>query len=358
MYIKHLELNNYRNHKDLKLDFSKETTLITGNNGSGKTNIIEAINLLSTGKGFKADFDREVISYRGENTTVKGQVMKAPLNKEIYELRIGVMIQKLEDDTNKSSKTVKINGKATKIGALSNNFNTVLFSPLEMNLLVNGPSKRRDFLDNLLSQGDDEYKKNLSDYTKVKRQRNKVLESIRETGAGFAQLKFWNERLIKHGKFLQDKRKEFFEYINDNINAVIQKIDPNMETSVKYLIKPAIEEKLTLYQPREIASATTLIGPHRDDFIFTSKEYGTNQDFSKYASRGQQRTLILGLKLCELNYLEKKLEDKPVLLLDDIFSELDENHRKALEKVICNQQTIITSTESSSLYEKALSIPL
>ncbi len=345
MFIKQLELTNYRNHKNLKLEFSSETTLITGENGSGKTNIIEAINLLSTGKGFKAGFDKEVVNFNEESATVKGQVEKDAKNGEKSDLKIGVMIQKLSVEGNKSSKTAKINGKPVKIGALSNNFNTVLFSPLEMNLLVNGPSQRRDFLDILLSQGDDEYKKNLTDYTKVKRQRNKVLETIRETSTGFAQLKFWNERLIKHGKALQEKRKEFFEYLNENINGIVQKVDPNIETTVKYLINPALEEKLASYQGREIASATTLIGPHRDDFMFTSVEYGQGQDYSKYASRGQQRTLILGLKLCELTYLEKKLGDKPVLLLDDIFSELDGNHQKALEGVIGGQQTVVTSTE-------------
>lgn len=358
MYIKQLELTNYRNHKNLTLEFSDKITLITGENGSGKTNIIEAINLLSTGKGFKAGFDKETIDYQKETATIKGLIIKEAPNEVKTELRIGVMIQKLNEEGNKSSKTVKINGKSTRIGALSNNFNTVLFSPLEMNLLVNGPSQRRAFLDTLLSQGDDEYKRNLSDYIKVRRQRNKVLENIRETGAGYAQLKFWNERLIKRGEAIQAKRKDFFEHLNKNINKVIQKVDPKIETTVKYIINPAIEEKLAFYEPREVAAATTLLGPHRDDFIFTSEKYGQNQDLSKYASRGQQRTLILSLKLCELNYLEKKLVEKPVLLLDDIFSELDENHKNALEKVIFDQQTIITSTEKPNSYKNSPVISL
>ncbi|HDQ15639.1 MAG TPA: DNA replication/repair protein RecF, partial [Bacteroidetes bacterium] len=351
MHIKTLELTNYRNHKNLALDFSKDITLITGENGSGKTNIIEAINLLSTGKGFKSSFDKETICYEEKSATIKGVVIKEAENSEETEVRIGVMIEKTEDITNKSIKTVKINGKPARIGALSDNFNTVLFSPLEMNLLVNGPSQRRDFLDTLLSQGDSEYKKNLSDYTKVRRQRNKVLETIRETQAGYAQLKFWNERLVNYGKDLQKKRNEFFEYLNANINETVQKVDVKIKTQVKYLINPALEEKLENIQEREIAAGTTLIGPHRDDFMFTSVEYGENQDLAKYASRGQQRTLILGLKLCELNYLRERIKDKPVLLLDDIFSELDENHRKAVEELVYSQQTIITSTDKPLEYK-------
>ena len=351
MHIKTLELTNYRNHKNLALDFSKDITLITGENGSGKTNIIEAINLLSTGKGFKSSFDKETICYEEKSSTIKGVITKEAENSEETEVRIGVMIEKTEDITNKSIKTVKINGKPARIGALSDNFNTVLFSPLEMNLLVNGPSQRRDFLDTLLSQGDSEYKKNLSDYTKVRRQRNKVLETIRETQAGYAQLKFWNERLVNYGKDLQKKRNEFFEYLNANINETVQKVDVKIKTQVKYLINPALEEKLENIQEREIAAGTTLIGPHRDDFMFTSVEYGENQDLAKYASRGQQRTLILGLKLCELNYLRERIKDKPVLLLDDIFSELDENHRKAVEELVYSQQTIITSTDKPLEYK-------
>ncbi|MBP8960770.1 DNA replication and repair protein RecF [Patescibacteria group bacterium] len=349
MQITKLELINYRNHKNLSMEFAENTTLIIGGNGSGKTNIIEAINMLSTGKGFKASFDREVINYKEKSSTIKGNITRETNDDTLKkEIKMGILIQKDQDESNKSIKTAKINGKPLKIGNLSNSFNTVLFSPLEMNLLVNGPSKRRDFLDTILFQRDDAYKKDLSNFTKVRRQRNKILETLREKGSGYAQLKFWNEKLIQHGKSLQEKRKQFFEYINDHINDVIKKIDPNIETKVKYLINPALEEKLVLYQQKEIFAGATLVGPHRDDFIFTSKEYGETQDFSKFASRGQQRTLILALKLCELSYLEQRIGEKPVLLLDDIFSELDEKHQMALKNVIGEQQTIITSASENT----------
>lgn len=362
MKINQISLINYRNHKILNLEFSPDSTLILGENGTGKTNILEAINFLATGSGFKSEFDREVITATEISTTVTGQITR--LNQDTgqgeKEIKIGILIQKIGNEGNKSLKTAKINGKSTKIGNLSNNFNTVLFSPLEMNLLVNGPSKRRDFLDNLLSQSNDEYKKELSKYTKVRKQRNKVLETIREIGSGFAQLKFWDEKLIEYGTSLQKKRAEFLNYANKNINSIGQKIDPQLETKIKYLKVDLSEEILKQYQAREIITATSLVGPHRDDFVFTSLEYGENQDFSKFASRGQQRTMILSLKMCELEFLREKLGEDPVLLLDDIFSELDINHQEALKKIIGGQQTILTSTHprNSFKWSKIIQLPL
>lgn len=362
MRINQISLTNYRNHKALDLEFSPNSTLILGENGTGKTNVLEAINFLATGSGFKSEFDREVITATENSATITGQVTRLNQGSEQgeKEIKIGILIQKAGDEGNKSAKTAKINGKPARIGDLSNNFNTVLFSPLEMNLLINGPSKRRDFLDNLLSQSNNEYKKELSKYIKVRRQRNKVLETIREIGSGFAQLKFWDEKLIEYGTYLQEKRKEFLSYTNKNINLIGQKIDPQIETKIKYLEVDLSEEILKQYQPKEIITATSLVGPHRDDFIFTSQEYGENQDFSKYASRGQQRTMILSLKLCELGFLREKLGEDPVLLLDDIFSELDFNHQTALEKIIGEQQTILTSTHPRNSFKwgKIIQLPL
>lgn len=343
MQIKELELKNYRNHETLKLEFASEGKLILGNNGTGKTNIIEAINFLSTGKPFRARYDREVIQHNKGSASIKSIV-----HTREKEAQIGIMIKKSEKYDNASSKKVKVNGKNIKIGTLSQLVNCVLFSPLTMNLLINSPSTRRDFLNDILEQSDPKYKKTLRDYKKARRQKNKILEIIKETGKGESQLDYWSEKVLAFGKKIQEKRTELIDFFNKELNSKLEESKMPLETQVKYDINVINQKRLDNYRSKEIAAGTSLIGPHRDDFEL----YDANEkNLGSYASRGQQRTLILGLKLCELDYLEEKTEQKPILLLDDIFSELDKKHKSTINSLVLKQQTILTATETPKAFE-------
>lgn len=338
MKLKTLELKDYRNHKEKIIHFKPKGLLILGENGSGKTNIIEAIQLLTTGKPFKAGYDREAVAHNKKYTAIKGTIQKRGQEKDI---RIGILIKKSSKYENASSKKVKINGQSKRIGSLAETVNSVLFSPLDMDLLTGSPSNRRSYLNDILEQSDKEYKKAIRDYKKARRQKNKILEIFQETGKGTSQLEYWNEKLLDLGTKIQAARRKLIDYLNENINQKLNQIDLNLQVKVYYDINPISEERLEKYYSKEIAATTSLIGPHRDDFKLMQEEL----DLSRYASRGQQRTLILCLKLCELEYLETSTGEKPILLLDDIFSELDEAHRKVLQELIGKQQTIITATE-------------
>ncbi len=346
MNIKHLELKNYRNHSDLKIDFDQKITLITGLNGSGKTNIIEALHFLSTGKPFRARYDRDVIHHTKNFATIKGLVKKREQEKP-KKIGIGILIKKSPKYENSSSKKVKIDGKSVRISDLSKITNTVLFSPLDMDLLISSPSNRRNFLDNILEQSDSNYKKTTRDYKKARRQKNKILEIIQETGKALSQLEYWNKKVLNRGVEIQEKRKNLIEYFNKNLNLKLKQSDPKLDCFVEYDINKMSKERLQEYEQKEIAARTSLIGPHRDDFLLTAKDRSNKKkiDLGNFSSRGQQRTLILALKLCELDYLENSKGERPILLLDDIFSELDEEHKKTLKSLVLQQQTIITATE-------------
>jgi len=344
MILKQLELTNYRNHLEKTFDFDEKVTLIVGPNGAGKTNILEAIYLLSTGKPFKATYDREAINHSKEIATIKGVI-----KRESKEIRVGMLIEKSQKYENASSKKVKINGKSIRIGAVSQFSNSVLFSPLNMGLLTASPSKRRRFLDDILNQTDENYKKALKGYTKARRQKNKILEMIRGAGRGKTQLGYWNEKMFQLGSEIQEKRKHLIEYFRQNLNDKIEAIDSTLITDVEYNVNPINKERLEVYQKKEVAAGTSLIGPHRDDFLL--RHGNGNRNVGNYASRGEQRTLILGLKICELGYIEGVVKEKPILLLDDIFSELDEKHKSALKEIVAKQQTILTATETPRGFE-------
>lgn len=355
MIIREIQLKNYRNHTDKNFKFTPKISLIVGENGSGKTNIIEAINFASTGRPFKARYDREIISHGKDGAVVKALVKRensSQENGQAKEHKIGILVEKSERYENASSKTVKIDGKGRRIGALSKVFNTVLFSPLDMDLLTGSPSTRRDYMDKVLTQSDPKYGKNLTKYTKARRQRNKILEMVRETRGGYAQLNYWDEKVLSLGQEIQEAREKWVEYINDILNLKVEKIDDRLESKLVYEKSPINRKKLDNYRPREIAAGTSLIGPHREDFTLMHN----GVDLARYASRGQQRTLILVLKLCELEFLEHKVGERPVLLLDDIFSELDEKHKSSLEKVVHSQQTILTATDIPKGFESVLAI--
>jgi len=349
MILKQLELKNYRNHLDRAFSFDKKVTLIIGPNGAGKTNILEAIYLLSTGKPFRAMYDRDVITHSKDSATIKGVIKKE--NKEI---RVGILIEKNQKYKNASIKRIKINGKSVRISTVSQFSNSVLFSPLNMDLLTASPSTRRRFLDDVLTQTEEGYKKALRDYTKARRQKNRILEIVRETGKGESQLDYWNQKMLQVGSEIQGKREHLIKFFSGDLNDKIKTMDLSLTVNIEYNISSLNKKRLEEYHEREIAAGTSLIGPHRDDFSITQE----GRNVGNYASRGQQRTLILCLKICELEYIEKTVKERPILLLDDIFSELDKDHRATLKKIVGRQQTILTATETPVGFEDSPKINL
>jgi len=331
-----IKLTNFRNFRERLFSFSPKTTVIVGPNASGKSNILEALFLLSMGKSFHVQLEEEMIRNGEDIARVKGLVGSSI---ETTKLEVILTRGQIEVGDAKFEKTPRkkllVNGVSRRLIDFTGNFKVVLFGPWDMGLVTNSPSIRRNFLDNVLSQVDREYRRAILSYEKGVRQRNKLLFRIREESLSKSQLIFWNQLLIKNGDYISTKREEFVEYIN-----AAQKISDH-DFSVEYDKSIISEMRLEHYQEEEVAAATTLVGPHRDDFIF--KE--VNKDMSIYGSRGEQRMAVLWIKLAEMGFIELKTREKPTLLLDDIFSELDHEHRDIVMGITKGQQTVITTAD-------------
>lgn len=340
MLIQKFKLTNLRNHKKLEWQLDGKSWIFTGPNGIGKTNILEALHLISTTKSLRARFDREIISHEEDFARVEVTVEEGGETTSME-----LFIQKSETYANASKKTVKIDRTAKSINAFTGILNTVIFIPESMDLITGSPSTRRKYLDSVLFQTDKNYKKASTKYTKIVRQRNKILEDINETGNGYAMLDYWDKELLEQGSYIQNKREDFVDFVEKNINKhAIELTEEKNTFSIKYIKKYISMEKINEYRAREIATKSTLMGPHRDDLEF----YMDGFNVGKFASRGQQRTNILALKLCELDFIESETKTRPVLLLDDIYSELDSKHKQAIDNVIPLQQTLITSAETEA----------
>jgi DNA replication and repair protein RecF len=322
--IQAVKLTDFRNFKSKVLKFSDHITTIVGPNASGKTNILESLFLLSTAKSFKAKLEAEMIRYEQELTKVKGDGLE-------------VMITK--GDNGWPKKKLLVNGVPKRTVDFAGNFKTVLFGPWDMDLVTESPSIRRKFLDNVLSQVDRDYRRSIISYEKGLRQRNRLLFRIREEGVPRSQLLFWNQLLIKNGDYLSIKRQEFIDFVNSEGSPM------GTHYRLEYDRSVISDGRLEQYKEEEVAAATTLVGPHRDDFIF----FEGKRNLASYGSRGEQRMGILWLKMSELNFIEVKTEVRPTLLLDDIFSELDHEHRDIVIELAKKQQTIITTADKHFL---------
>lgn len=351
--IQKIKLSNFRNFKSKHLEFSDKITTIVGPNASGKTNILEALFLLSTGRSFKARVEGETIKYEESITSITG----------ITQLRQGFAGQaRLEakittGENGWPKKRLLVNGVPKRLVDFAGNFKTVLFGPWDMDLVTDSPSLRRKFLDTVLSQTDREYRRSVLSYEKGIRQRNRLLFRIREEGVPRSQLLFWNQLLIKNGDYITKKREELITYVNTT-NTTNKPINTNYQ--LDYDRSVISEGRLEQYAREEISSATTLVGPHRDDMIFkiqnSNNKFQTSKDLAAYGSRGEQRMGVLWLKMAELDFIEEVLKrsdpdtgsdliTRPTLLLDDIFSELDHEHREVVMELAKKQQTIITTTD-------------
>jgi DNA replication and repair protein RecF len=343
--ISEIKLMNFRNFAKKTFKFSKKTTVIVGPNASGKTNILESIFLLSTGKSFRAKKEEEMVSYDAEVTRVVGALTGGEQKTEKLEVVLtrGMVNIGKQRPERVPRKKLLVNGVSRRLFNFAGNLKVVLFGPWDMHIVTEAPSIRRKFMDVVLSQVDREYRRSFLSYEKGLRQRNKLLWQIREEGLPRESLVFWDQLLIKDGNYLSQKRAEFIEFVNDTPDF------NGHDFSLEYDRSAISEARLEEYKEEEIAAATTLVGPHRDDFLFRllnlEKRERKARDLDKFGSRGEQRMGVLWLKLAEMAFIKEATEEKPTLLLDDIFSELDYKHRDIVIGVTENQQTVITTTD-------------
>lgn len=353
MHLPKLQLSNFRNFKDKLFEFSPKTTIVIGPNASGKTNMLESIYLLSTGKSMRASVIEEMVNYDEEIARVKGVIVekeeKKPsgTNLEAVLTRGEITVGDSPEKTEKvAKKRLLVNGQGKRMIDFAGVFRAVLFGPWDMELVTESPSVRRKFLDEVLSQVDREYRRASRSYKKGLRQRNKLLYKIREEGLSRSQLAFWNKLLIKNGDYISQKRAEFIEFANET-----ESLD-HKDFEIEYDKSAISEGRIAQYAKEEVAAATTLVGPHRDDFVFSVRDKGENgsfRDLAKYGSRGEQRMGVLWIKLAELDYIKEGTGEKPTLLLDDIFSELDDRHREIVLGASKGQQTIITTADPHTI---------
>ncbi|MEX2007207.1 MAG: DNA replication and repair protein RecF [Candidatus Levyibacteriota bacterium] len=340
MHLKNLELENFRNHQKASFEFSDKITFIVGPNTSGKTNLLEAITFIATGKSSRGAKDEEVVR--------SGEILaKAKGKTQDTELEVLVILGD-EDTFVRGRRKYLVNGVAKSRLNFSANLAAVIFSPSDLDIITGSPHLRREFLDAVLEQTDRDYRYALSSYVKALRQRNALLDLAQGSGArNEKQFDYWDTLLINTGSVITKKREEFLEFINKAQKDIFDFV-------VTYDKSIISETRLEQYKDAEVASGVTLVGPHRDDFKIDmfDNATGSTKDLKSYGSRGQHRLVILQLKLLQLDFIEKTLGERPLLLLDDIFSELDEGHIKLVSEMIDKQQSIVTTTHEEFINSK------
>lgn len=330
--LKSIFLQNFRSYEKKEFNFQGQTTIVIGPNTSGKTNLIESIYLLSTGKSFRTEKDVQMIKFEEGFARIKAKI-------DDLELEV-VLTNGLFNGQKSQYKKFLVNGVSRRRIDFTGNFPAVLFSPQDLEIIVDSPSLRRSFLDEVLEQVDKSYRLDLISFTKALRQRNALLEIARETGArSERQLEYWDKLIIEHGQNITKKRQEFIDFVNASEKNIF-------DFYINYDKSIISKDRLLQYEQEEIAAGVTLVGPHRDDFsvLMFNKADDSTHDVKFFGSRGQQRLVTLQLKELELSFIEKSLGKRPLFLLDDIFSELDEGHIELVFEMVNLQQTIITTT--------------
>lgn len=330
MLIKSISLTNFRNHNQYYLECNPDTTLILGENGCGKTSVLEAIYILTRGKSFRATdpdiIKREAPFYRIELTYDNGETRVATYN---HQVKTFICFDKKSRRLPKKAKHP-----------------VVLFQPSDLNLVSGSPSRHREYFDHIFSELSEEYSINLSKYEKALHQRNELLKS---DNLSRDALFSWNLLLARYGSNLHKMRQEFIIFINENLNPFYTSIAENHDlvflkhkTELKNITESAYLKFLEQNFEKDHYLGHTSFGIHRDDFEF----FFNANPASGSASRGETRSLILALKFVEAKILEEKLGEKPIILLDDVFSELDNLRRKCLINNFKDHQVILTSVEA------------
>jgi len=334
MFIEKVELKNFRNYDQLSIDFDHGTNILFGDNAQGKTNILESIYLCGTTKSHKGSKDREMIRFDEEESHIRMFV-----NKDGNSYKIDMHLKKYK------SKGIAINSvPIKKASELFGILNLVFFSPEDLNIIKYGPSERRRFLDLELCQLNKLYLLQLMNYNRVLNQRNKLLKDIAFSPGLSDTMDIWDEQLANYGTVIIEERNNFIEELNSIIFDIHKNLTGDKE-EIKIVYEPSVisedfNKSLRDHRERDLRMKLSSVGPHRDDFCILVNGI----DIRKYGSQGQQRTAALSLKLSEIYLVKKIIKDTPILLLDDVLSELDSSRQNYLLRSINDIQTLITCT--------------
>ena len=328
MILKSIELKNFRNYEDLDLKFDSGTNILFGDNAQGKTNILEAAYVSGTTKSHKGSRDKDMIRFGEDESHIRTIV-----EKQGKEYQLDIHLKK------NRSKGIAINKvPIKKASELFGILNMVFFSPEDLNIIKNGPSERRRFLDAEICQLDKIYLSDLTRYNKILMQRNRLLKDMQHQPQLMETLPVWDMQLVEYGKRLIRRRRQFVEELSEIVTGIHRNISGKREELV--LDAEFLEDELNRVREKDRKYAQTSVGPHRDDISFFIR----GVDIRKFGSQGQQRTSALSLKLSEIELVRQTIHDTPVLLLDDVLSELDSNRQNYLLNSIHDIQTMITCT--------------
>lgn len=378
MVLKQLTLTNFRNLPKVDLELAP-VTLLLGKNAQGKSNILESVYFLATTKSPRAERDIQLIKEGEEFCRVEGEVFddgRSTMEGRILKMEDGdieninlqsstlkkpsstvhhlssINLTKLEifmqrrEGVEGVEKRVKVNGVAKRVMDYIGNLAAIHFAPEDLNLVTGSPALRRWHIDLTLAQVDRQYKRVLTEYHQALVARNRILKNIKEGMAKLSELDFWTNSIVESGQVVTEKRRNFFKSLNEEVSP----LGDLGQFRFTYQESEISAFRIKEYLSREVAAATSLIGPHRDDFIFKLE----GRDLAYFGSRGQQRTAVLELKLAELRFIQKTEGVRSVLLLDDVFSELDEAHREYIVEVVAGEQVILSAVEKSQVPDKLL----
>lgn len=336
MHLSNLILENFRSYGHQDLTFGPKINLILGANGAGKTNILESIYFLSCGKSFRSSSLSQLINWQSSFTSVRGVLDDTKLEAQLIKdpTKISLSRKFLIDQVVKT--------RPKYLGVLK----TVVFEPEDIRLVTGSPGRRRDYLDSVFSSTEWRYAQSLSQYHRALKHRNELLDQIREGKSQRSELFYWDQSLIKNANIVHTFRQNFVKSVNlffkNHPFSEIQTLSLNYHPSI------LTEEKLAHNYALDLNFGYTQVGIHRDDFSFDNSIFSApDKNLAFWGSRGQQRLAVLALRLGQINYLEEVYSQKPVLLLDDIFSELDPEHRQLVVDICRKYQTIFTSAEDS-----------
>ncbi len=342
MYVKKILLSNYRNLEDLNIELSQGINIFYGDNAQGKTNLLESVYYCSAGRSHRTHIDRELIKFGEMEAHIKTFVQK-----ENYVERIDVHLKKDE------KKGIAINGiPIKKIGQIFGTLITVIFSPEDLNIIKSGPSERRKFMDLEICQLKPSYYYELQQYYSVLKQRNVLLKNVQKNKEAKDTIFLWDEQLVRYGTKIMAERQQFIEKLNTIAIEKHNELTGNTENlTIEYKQNISCEfflDKLKRNIDKDIIFGSTSVGPHKDDINF----YINHCDVKIFGSQGQQRSVALTLKLSEIQLIFQEKNEFPVLLLDDVLSELDLNRQKYLLLNIKNLQTILTCTGVEDVIKK------
>lgn len=337
MQLSTLTLENFRSYPKKTFGFSPQVNLILGHNGSGKTNILESIFFLASGKSFRSSSAAQLISWDQSYTIVTGL---------LDGLRLEVQLVRPANSHSLSRQFLLdsiVKTRKNYLGTLK----VVIFEPDDIRLVTGSPTRRRNYLDSIFLSSEWRYSTALSQYHRALRHRNELLDLIRVGQAAKTELFYWDQSLIKNNDIIEKFRHQFVSSANQFFSSHSH---PEIRTlSLDYYSSPLTQSRLDDNYSQEIVRGYTAFGCHRSDFSLNSTSFSTaDQNLAFWGSRGQQRLAVLALRLAQINYLEEVYSQQPLLLLDDIFSELDIEHRQLVVDICHKYQTILTSAEDSA----------